>query len=128
MRSLHAVKVAIHPLELVVAKRRELNDPMFPEIRSTAKILCACFLTLLFFIGCDRHLHDFELDERSFDRESMQMIQDETHLVLSTNAHGLNFFYKALLIRHLRQRLKYQRPHGMIYYSKFQSSKIRKFT
>ena len=50
---------------------------------------------LLLVIGCSKYYQDFELDERSFDHATMQMIQTNTGINLPPDARGLNFFYKA---------------------------------
>ena len=50
---------------------------------------------LLLVIGCSKYYRDFELDERSFDHATMQMIQTNTGIDLPPDAHGLNFLYKA---------------------------------
>ena len=59
------------------------------------KVVIAVFLVLLSLAGCSdfRWLREFELDERTFDSEAMQMISKDTGLVLSDDARGLNFRY-----------------------------------
>ncbi len=57
-------------------------------------MLIALLATLL-LSGCSdsRCLKEFELDEKSFDAEAMQMIKDDSGLTIPEGAKGLNFRY-----------------------------------
>ena len=51
-------------------------------------------LFLLLF-GCSKYDRDFELDEQSFNLETLQCIEKAVGFPLPTNARGLNYYYKA---------------------------------
>lgn len=36
---------------------------------------------------------DYELDEKSFNAKSLELVRERTGLMIPTNAHGLNMFY-----------------------------------
>ena len=48
---------------------------------------------LLSSCGDSRWLREFELDEKSFDSEAMQMVKDDSGLTIPSGARGLNFRY-----------------------------------
>ncbi len=52
-------------------------------------------LAALLLSGCSdsRWLGEFELDEKSFDSEAMQMVKDDSGLTIPSGARGLNFRY-----------------------------------
>jgi len=45
--------------------------------------------------ACGRGYSDYELNEQSFDLDTMKLIQAESGVTLPAGAHGLNFYYKA---------------------------------
>lgn len=55
--------------------------------------LCPAICLLVLLTACGKYSHEFELDERSFGSDTIQMIEHDTGIDLATNAHGLNFFY-----------------------------------
>jgi hypothetical protein len=58
------------------------------------RILIVLFAALLLSECSDsRWLKEFELDEKSFDAEAMQMIKDDSGLTIPAGAKGLNFRY-----------------------------------
>ncbi len=59
------------------------------------KIAIYFFLTALFVNGCNesRWYREFELDEKTFDSEAMQMIRRDTGFNLPEGVRGLNFRY-----------------------------------
>jgi hypothetical protein len=59
------------------------------------KNLCRTLCLLLLLTGCSKYDHDFELDERSFGRDTIRMIERDSGITLPADARGLNFFYKA---------------------------------
>jgi hypothetical protein len=61
--------------------------------RNRTRVLSVLALSLL--SGCDRHMHDFELGEKSIDSATMKEIETDSGVALPIGAHGLNYFYKA---------------------------------
>ncbi|GEP42952.1 hypothetical protein [Brevifollis gellanilyticus] len=60
------------------------------------KTLLKCLIPLILALaGCreSRWLREFELNEKSFDSEAMQMVQDQAKLSIPAGARGLNFRY-----------------------------------
>lgn len=59
------------------------------------KAILNYLLIALLASGCSdsRWFREFELDETNFDSEAMQMVKDDTGLVLPEGARGLNFRY-----------------------------------
>ena len=53
------------------------------------------FGLFLLLFGCGKYCRDFELDERTFDREILQCVEKAVGYSLPTNARGLNYYYKA---------------------------------
>src|SRR4051812_34612660 len=60
------------------------------------KRLCILLSLITFVAGCRESRYDraFELDNSTFDAEAMQMIHDDTGLLVPAGARGLNFAYK----------------------------------
>jgi len=52
-------------------------------------------LLTLALAGCEssRYSTEFELDEKTFDSDAMQMVRDDSDLVLPPQTRGLNFHY-----------------------------------
>ena len=44
--------------------------------------------------GCGKDAREYELDQASFGITTLQMIQDESKIILPKEARGLNFHYK----------------------------------
>ena len=61
------------------------------EMKRVMPVIGLCLL----LFGCSKYYRNFELDERSFDRETLQLIEKAFGFPLSTNARGLNYYYKA---------------------------------
>ena len=60
------------------------------------RLLAATTLLALCAVGCAdaRYLQQFELDDRSFDRDAMAMIARDTGIHLPKGSRGLNLKYK----------------------------------
>ena len=52
-------------------------------------------LLALFIMGCGSDIgKDYSLDEKSFDADSLKMVEQHTGIQLPTDARGLNMFYQ----------------------------------